>query len=111
MVTPVVARLALLVVLALLGFASLQQPREGTTLAQVVTATPTATRTSTASVGLAAPDSRFAQVARGTPATFAICCCVWPRASRSASASRQRKKTEQRAYLSRGDARSISHGR
>ena len=35
-----------------------------------------ATRCSTASVGLAAPDSRLAQVARGTPASFAICACV-----------------------------------
>src|SRR6516225_1132759 len=41
-----------------------------------------ATLTSTASVGFAAPDSRLAQVARGTPAIRAICCCVTPRASR-----------------------------
>jgi hypothetical protein len=40
--------------------------------------------TSTASVGLAAPDSRWVQVARGTPAARAICCCDSPRAVRSA---------------------------
>jgi len=34
-------------------------------------------------VGLALPDSRFAQVARGRPDRRAICCCVMPRASRS----------------------------
>ena len=41
-----------------------------------------ATLISTASVGLAPPDSRFAQVARGMPAMRAICCWVRPRASR-----------------------------
>jgi len=43
-----------------------------------------ATLTRTASVGLAAPDSRWVQVARGTPAARAICCCESPREVRSA---------------------------
>ena len=34
-------------------------------------------------VGFAVPDSSSVQVARGTPASFAICCCDSPRASRT----------------------------
>ena len=49
----------------------------------IVTWNANATRSSTASVGLAAPDSMLAHVARGIAAIFAICACVMARASRS----------------------------
>ena len=52
--------------------------RGGSTSSSSRTCSACATLTSTASVGLAAPDSRLAQVARGMPATAAICCCVRP---------------------------------
>ena len=45
--------------------------------------TSSATMYSTRSVGLAAPDSRLAQVARGSPERRAMRCWVAPRASRS----------------------------
>ena len=67
-----------------------------------------ATLISTASVGLAAPDSRLAQVARGMPATRAICCCDCPRASRSVWMLRPRFDRRARSRLV-GRAR-LGHG-
>ena len=59
--------------------------RGGASSSSSRTCSAAATLVSTGSVGLAAPDSRLLQVARGMPAIFAICCCERPRASRSAS--------------------------
>ena len=49
----------------------------------MVTWSAAAARWRTRASGSRVPLSRFAQVARGTPASFAICCWVRPRASRS----------------------------
>src|SRR3954469_13738375 len=49
----------------------------------MVTCSAIATLCSTERVGFAPPVSRLAQVARGRPDAFAICCCVSPRMSRN----------------------------
>ena len=49
----------------------------------VLTEKAVATRCSTFSVGFDPPDSRLAQVARGSPASFAICTWLSPRVERN----------------------------